>query len=1660
MIAAYTSGQLTHDHERGLETLARAINLSEGQFSILLARCNYAALRENLVQRLLAACPIQIQHLSLPKSAETLYPAIKAAAEHDAPTALMVFGLEAVDNLDALLTATNQVREEFRKHFSFPLIIWINDDVLQKLIKLAPDFESWSTTIGFAIAPNELMQLIEHTADDVFTKLLDAGAGIFLDNAALHLEKGSPHRTELEVAKKELQNQGIKLDPELEANLEFVLGRNADNSKDESRLHYQRSLELWQRRGRERKESGNLLSFLPTPPSPKSLERQGCLLYCLGLWWRTYAMRHRVEHAQACEQARDYFQQCIDAFEQARRPDLVAKFINALGGILQRLQEWDALEAVAKKALVLHRAYPEPFRLARIYGFLAEVALAKAAAKEARQWAEKALRILARAQTSSSVPCPSEQQSAHLTWEFSYHKGWYLFSLARAQQQLGQRKKTLKTLETAIAATAPQYDPELYIQILAALRQGYFEQGEYLTAFQFKQEQKRVEGKFGFRAFVGADRLQPQQQVVNPALPPVELPGGIAQEIAVSGRQQDVDRLIQRISRNDHKLTVIHGQSGVGKSSLVQAGLIPALQHQTIGTRCVVPILQRVYADWMTVLERALAEALTANGEPQRARDAGTATRDPLIPSRALALDNLMPHTSRLAPILKQLRQNADNHLLSVLIFDQFEEFIFIYKDPLQRRIFYRFLQHCLEIPYVKVMLSLREDYLHYLLECNRLADLAVINNNILDKNILYFVGNLSPADAKSVVKSLTQKNQVSLEPQLIEKLVQDLAETMGYVRPIELQVVGAQLQAENITTLAKYEQSGPQSVLIKRFLEEIIQGCGAENEEIARLVLHLLTDENGNRPLKTRTELTADLSSLVKPGQLDLVLKILVRSGLVFILPETPVERYQLVHDYLVAFSRQEQNLLAELKRRQAEIEKLRQERWRLRAAIAAGVALAILSLSTGLLALRAEFQRQLAEEFAAQAEESAKRAERQRKQAAINEIKAHAVSSEALLAGDRPLDALIESLIAGTQLKQHSPWAEADVQAQVVSALRQTVYGIQEQNRLESHEGSVLSVGFSSDGQTIASAGADHTIKLWRPDGDLLLTLSGHRDVISRVSFSPSGQTIASASLDGTIKLWRPDGTWLKTLAAHPNGALSVNFSPDGETLVSAGADQTIKLWTLDGKLIQRLQGHQNGIRDVSFSPDGQIIASASLDGTIKLWQVNQEASSAELEPLLHTLEGHTDRVISVSFSPDGETIASASLDDTVKLWRLDGTLITTFKGHQDDVLDVSFSPDGGTIASASKDGTLKLWHRNGTLKTTLKGHQYWVYSLSFSPDGQTIASASGDRTIRLWNLNPVGPTVLKGHPDRVNNLSFSPDGQMIASASDDHTVKLWQPDGQLVTTLMGHSQPVGSVDFSPDGQKLASASADKTVKLWKRNGELLTTLAGAQGHTDRVLSANFSPDGQTLASASWDTTIKLWHHDGKLIKTIRGHGRPVNWVSFSPDGETLASASDDKTIKLWSQNSEALRTLRGHEKSVYWVGFSPDGQMLASASDDNTVKLWSLEGEELATLQGHFDRVYNASFSPDGQMLASASRDGTVKLWTSKGVLLHIIQGHDAPVNWVSFNPDGHALASASDDKTIILWDLDDLELDNLLARGCNWVRAYLKHNRKMSESLCEF
>jgi len=683
------------------------------------------------------------------------------------------------------------------------------------------------------------------------------------------------------------------------------------------------------------------------------------------------------------------------------------------------------------------------------------------------------------------------------------------------------------------------------------------------------------------------------------------------------------------------------------------------------------------------------------------------------------------------------------------------------------------------------------------------------------------------------------------------------------------------------------------------------------------------------------------------------------------------------------------------------------------------------------------------------------------------LEKTKSLSISANALLNSDRELEALLVALRAAKQLKSLIH-VDINTQESVRLTLQRAIFKIKEKNILEGHNDAVRSVVFSPDGQTIATASEDNTVRLWNISGKEIKKFTLKNQIFRNVIFSSDSKKIAAIDSQNNATVWDIKGQKIASFAGQNEEQFmsSICFSPDGKVIVAPSQKNTVTLWHIDGRKIKTIDGHKNPVWAISCSPDGTRIVTADRSGTLIIWSADGQQ--------IKTFQASEKSIFGVSFSPDSKTIATAAGDTTVKLWNLDGKEIIAKepRKHDNYAISVSFSPDGEAIASTSADNTIKLWSIDGRQLKTLKGHKFSVFSASFSPDNKTIASASGDNTVKLWDIHNIEPKTLIEHRDSLWSVSASPDGKIIASAGDDNTVKLWNIDGQLIksidTNINNQWNRIWSLKFSLDGQTIATANTDKTIRIWNLNGENIKTFTA---HKDQVVDISYSPDNQTLVSASFDGTIKLWNQDGRELKTFAGNVGKVRSVNFSPNSKIIASGHNNGTIQLWNLQGQNLKIIEGHISYITDAKFSPDGKIIASASQDKTIKLWNLDGQLLKTLpsssettqmkrrakNGHVAQVTKISFSPDGKIIASASADGTIRLWqVTDGKEIRIIEGEGYPIWNLIFSRDGQKIISVDDRGFVELWQAEIPDLERLRIRGCSWLADYLQNSSYLHES----
>jgi WD40 repeat protein len=569
----------------------------------------------------------------------------------------------------------------------------------------------------------------------------------------------------------------------------------------------------------------------------------------------------------------------------------------------------------------------------------------------------------------------------------------------------------------------------------------------------------------------------------------------------------------------------------------------------------------------------------------------------------------------------------------------------------------------------------------------------------------------------------------------------------------------------------------------------------------------------------------------------------------------------------------------------------------------------------------------------------------------------------------------------------------------------------------KFNKHKNSVIKAVFFDNGNNtiILTFSDDNTAKLWDLNGDLLTDLK-HGDKIFSAAFSLDGGKILTASRDKTAKLWDTKGNLLRTFN-HESQVEDALFLDKCTKIITRSRDHPAKIWGLEGNLLKKLK-HNNYISSVDFSFNRAMIITASWDKTAKVWNLNGD--------LLANLNKHTDYVYGATFSPDGKKIVTASRDKTAKIWDLNWNVLAELK-HTDEVCGAVFTPDSDKILSWSGN-TAKLWSVDGELLADSYKHKDEEKGPTFSPDGQNILTRWRN-TAKLWDLNDNLLADMNKHMDYVSHAAFYSDDNWIITGSWDKTAKLWNLKNQLLFDLYKYKDSLNRAIISPNGDKIITWSeVSAEAKLWDLKGMLLANL---NQHASYILSVTFSPDGNKILTGSSDNTAKLWNLQGKVLTSLQ-HTSQVTHTSFSRDGTNIITVSYDFQVRLWDLQGKFLASLNQEMSPVEHAALSSDGSKVLTWFE-KSAKLWDLKGNLLADLKMHTGDITSAAFSPDGTNIITTSRDNTAKIWDLKGNLLTDLKKHTGPVTGAVFSRNGRMVLTISDDHTAKLWDLQG----NLLA-----------------------
>ena len=494
----------------------------------------------------------------------------------------------------------------------------------------------------------------------------------------------------------------------------------------------------------------------------------------------------------------------------------------------------------------------------------------------------------------------------------------------------------------------------------------------------------------------------------------------------------------------------------------------------------------------------------------------------------------------------------------------------------------------------------------------------------------------------------------------------------------------------------------------------------------------------------------------------------------------------------------------------------------------------------------------------------------------------------------------------------------------------------------RVLDQHGAVTAAAFSANGKVLLTAGGDGWARLWRiSDGMLVRRFSGGGPLRTAL-LDTRGNIVVTLSGSGLIRAWRTRDGRLVTAFRVSGKAIpkTAALDPRAQLLVTVAQDRFARVYRLpSGRLARRLA--QNGfVRSVAFSPDGRIILTSGYEGRARLW-------SATSGRMLRELRGPDGSALAEAvFSQDGRHVAAAGNDGTARVWETaTGDAIGIAVGHAYQVTHVAFAPADKGIVSASSDGTVKVWSLEGRLLSLLSGHTAAVTSVSFSPDGRAVLSASEDGTARVWDpwAEPELPIVarVKG----AMSLVVTRGGRDVIVGDGSPSIRVFHTTRNglgSVVVLLG-SVPPATVALSPDKNVKAMGSADGTVRLVDAHtNKLLRTLAA---HTGAITSVAFSPDGSRLLTASLDKDVRLWSvESGKMLRLLRWHFGPVASAAFSPDGRWVVTAGPSSAGLGLASTGERVVFLRGGSKPLVGAVFAGvDGRLIVIARKDGTIRAW---------------------------------------------------------------------------------------------------------------------
>jgi WD40 repeat protein/tRNA A-37 threonylcarbamoyl transferase component Bud32 len=1079
------------------------------------------------------------------------------------------------------------------------------------------------------------------------------------------------------------------------------------------------------------------------------------------------------------------------------------------------------------------------------------------------------------------------------------------------------------------------------------------------------------------------------------------------------GRERLVAELVARLVGAG--FLGIVGPSGSGKSSVLRAGLLPALAGGVLpGSE-----------GWRRLLLRPGERPLD---ELRRVLVSGA--NDPL----AEALDAL-PANQRL--------------LLAV---DQLEELFTACQSDGERAGFADTLARAAADPDRRavVVVALRADFYGRFAAHPGLAELLGANQVL--------VGPMQASELRRAVELPAARVGLRVEPQLADALVDDVEGEPGALPLLSTALFELwQKRQDNTLTLAAYRESGGVHGAVARLAEGTYARIPDGHRQLVRaIMLRLVGEGEGDAPVRRRAPL-AELD-LERNEDAAEVLATLAESRLVTV-GEGSVE---VAHEALLS----EWPRLREWIEEDADGRRLRRHitqaatEWdatgRDQGELYRGARLAAaLDWSADHALDLNELERTFMTKSREASEQETRRARRTNRRL------------RALLAGVAVL--LAAAVAGGTFAEIERGEAREAETAQL--AQRLGAQALLEENLdlslLLARQATAIADSVQTRGYLFAA--------LLRSPKAIGIMHSPHGALLGGIALSPDGRTLAVGDVaNGKLlffdaRTYEPIGERLLRAYGYP----SIAYSPDGETLAYGSARGVGLIHARTRKQLAEasLEGQGQATR-MAFTKDGSRLVLMTQHASIYI----RDAGTLRPVGVPIRPEGFTASSLSYHGPPhfaltaDGRSLVTASETGELTWWDLQSQRKTRTLEIAAGYHALALSPDGRT-AVVGLDGGIQLVDvRTGDERTARAGFTGSPNWLLFSPDGETVVSANQDGTVTLWDVGLATPTeTLRGHSIDVQQPVFSSDGKTLYTVSVDGTAIAWDVAGNRGVKrpfTFAHDRDLGGAEgrFSPDGRLIAVGLEGKGIALWDAR-DLTPSGAPLLETGGEVKALAFSPDGRTLAAVArgWPLTVlTVWD---LASRSQRRESTSVEGFQFelSPDGTRLATwaSRPGGRVALWDVGTGAALGTIGESSFVNDVAFGGNGALVAfvdvppphgvsPAGPVPRVEVWDVaKGSRVARVQGGAERdALSVALSPDGGLLAMGlGIPGLVRLWDVRTEnVVHTLDG-GAATGALEFSSDGGILAVAAD-TSASLWDVaTGIRIGPSLATGSSPTRLDL-------------